>query len=318
MIRLLDDLRRDFRHAVRLMGRTPALTVSAVLSLALGIGGNTAIFSVIDSLMLRELPVRDPGQLILVEGSLQYSTYQRLRDATPDTAPLAAVVRTDRYNVGIGIGPGVPPALDGGPVRVALASGNYFSTMGVGAGSGRLLSPSDDQTGAAPVAVISEEYWTRRFQKSTEVVGRQLVFGTTSYEVIGVAAHGFAGEWVGRPTDVWIPFVWQPADERDSDRTRECRGHRNRPHRAASLSATGSGAMADGAVRPPNGRGRSGGDSRTTRADRDGKNRAESRSPRVLSPTRILQHLAVDSDGFSRRGAVDRVRERGQPASDEG
>jgi len=209
--RLLDDLRRDFRHAVRLMGRTPALTVSAVLSLALGIGGNTAIFSVIDSLMLRALPVRDPGQLILVEGSLQYSTYERLRDATPDTAPLAAVVRTDRYNVGIGFAPGVPPALDGGPVRVALVSGNYFSTMGAGTGNGRVMSPSDDQTGATPVAVISEEYWTRRFQKSTNVVGRQLVFGTTSYEVIGVAARGFAGEWVGRPTDVWIPFVWQPA-----------------------------------------------------------------------------------------------------------
>ena len=108
------------------MGRSPALTVSAVLSLALGIGGNTAIFSVIDALMLRDLPVREPGQLVLVEGSLQYSTYQRLRDATPDTAPLTAVVRTDRYNVGIGIGPGVPNALDGGPVRVALTSGNYF------------------------------------------------------------------------------------------------------------------------------------------------------------------------------------------------
>jgi len=187
MTSLLDDLRRDFRHAVRLMGRSPALTMSAVLSLALGIGGNTAIFSVIDSLMLRELPVRDPGQLVLVEGSLQYSTYQRLRDATPDTAPLVAVVRTDRYNVGIGTSPGVPPALDGGPVRVALASGNYFSTMGVGAASGRVLSPSDDRTGAAPVAVISEEYWRRRFQESTGAVGRQLVFGTTSYEVIGVA-----------------------------------------------------------------------------------------------------------------------------------
>jgi len=185
--------------------------VSAVLSLALGIGGNTAIFSVIDALMLRELPVREPGQLVLVEGSLQYSTYQRLRDATPDTAPLTAVVRTDRYNVGIGIGPGVPNALDGGPVRVALTSGNYFSTMGVGAASGRVLSPSDDRTGAAPVVMISEEYWARRFQKSTEAVGRQIVFGTTSYEVVGVAARGFAGEWVGRPTDVWIPFVWQPA-----------------------------------------------------------------------------------------------------------
>jgi hypothetical protein len=90
MTRLLDDLRRDFRHAVRLMGRSPALTVSAVLSLALGIGGNTAIFSVIDSLMLRALPSAIRVSSSWSKAAFSIRRTNGLRDATPDTAPLAA------------------------------------------------------------------------------------------------------------------------------------------------------------------------------------------------------------------------------------
>ncbi|HXT69412.1 MAG TPA: ABC transporter permease [Vicinamibacterales bacterium] len=210
MAKIFDDLIRDLRHAVTLMRQSPALTVSAILSLALGIGGNTAIFSVMDALMLRPLPVRQPEQLVLIGGSFPYTTHQRLRDATPDSAPLAAVVRSDRYNVGIGGAPGTTPIIDGGPVRVALVSGNYFTTIGVGGGGGRLLNPSDDRPGAPAIAVISDDYWASRFQRSTDALGRQLVLGTTSYEIVGVAPRGFTGEWVGRPTDVWIPILWQP------------------------------------------------------------------------------------------------------------
>ena len=199
----------DFRYALRLLTRTPGITIAAVLSLALGIGANTAIFSVADALMFRSLPVRDPARLILVEGSLQYSTFARVQSGTA-AGDLAAIVRSDRYNVVTRAASGGPPELDGGPVRVSLVSGNYFTAMAVDASRGRALQSADDVANARPVVVITDAYWKRRFGGADDVLGRRIEFGDLSCEIVGVAPASFTGEWIGRPVDVWLPIVWQP------------------------------------------------------------------------------------------------------------
>src|SRR5438093_8238333 len=160
---------------MRLLTRSPAFTLIAVLSLALGIGANTAIFSVVDVLMVRPLAVRDPAGLVLVRTSsgsfLPYSTFEALRDAAAPVADLSAIVRTDRYNVGIDRTAGGAATIDAGPVRLALVSGNYFSTLGVDAAVGRTFPAADDRVSAPNVAVISDDYWDRRFARAADVVG---------------------------------------------------------------------------------------------------------------------------------------------------
>jgi predicted permease len=208
-----DDAIRDLRYAIRSLRRSPGFTAAVVFSLALGIGANTAIFSVIDALMLRPLPVREPDRLVLVTEpnfGIQYSMFDRLRDASP-IASLAAIIRTDRYNVGIGGRTGEPAAIDGGPVRLALVSGTYFSTVGTAAAIGRALIPADDNVAGQPVAVISDAFWSRRFARASDVLGRTITFGDTICTIVGVAPPGFSGEWIGRPADVWVPIAWQPS-----------------------------------------------------------------------------------------------------------
>src|SRR5262249_10089158 len=100
--------------------------------------------------------------------------------------------------------------LDPTPVRVALASGNYFSTLGVSAGRGRVLTPSDDRVpDGEPVAVISHAYWERRVAKDAAIVGRTLHLHATTYTIIGVMRPGFVGDWIGRPVDIWVPMMMQ-------------------------------------------------------------------------------------------------------------
>src|SRR5262245_16055135 len=209
----IEGLGRDLRYAVRGLLRAPAFTVVAVLSLALGIGANTAMFSVIDALMWRRLPVADPDRLVMVSAAgnfgLTYANFERLRDATSG-ADLSAIVHTDRYNVALSGGAGASDTVDEGPVRVALVSGNYFATMGVRSAIGRGSSDADDREGAAPVAVVSDAYWNRRFGRSADVLGRRLSASDIAFDVVGVAPAGFSGEWVGRPADVWMPIVFQP------------------------------------------------------------------------------------------------------------
>ena len=211
---IVDSVVQDVRYAARMMRRSPGFTLVAVLSLALGIGANTAIFSVVDALMLRSLPVREPNRLVLAGTTqsdyIQYSAFEKLRDAAPTLADLSAIVRTDRYNVGISAAPGGPPVIDGGPVRLALVSSSYFSTLGTGAAVGRPLAPDDDRASAAPVAVISDDYWQRRFARARDVVGRTITLSGIPHEIVGVAPPGFSGEWIGRPADLWVPIVHQP------------------------------------------------------------------------------------------------------------
>ncbi len=201
----------DFRYALRQLRNNPGFTAVAVLTLALGIGANTAIFSLIDALMLRTLPVQKPEQLVLfkrIEASnrtvydLAYPMFERLRDQPGPFSDVAANWLIERSEAADS--PGAEP----GQVRVGMASGNYFSALGIQAVVGRTFNTTDNRVpDGHPVAVISYSYWERRFGLASDVVGRTVTLSGTPYTIIGATPPGFTGEWVGRPADLWVPFM---------------------------------------------------------------------------------------------------------------
>ncbi len=202
----LEQLGQDARYAVRAMRRRPAATAVSVASIALGTGAAVALFAVIESTLLRRLPVREPAQLVASHGG-SYPLYQRLRELHDVFSDVAAVALLDRSNV---TADGGAPAVDRGLVRVALVSGNYFALMGAKAAIGRTLALDDDRVpGGHPVAVISDAYRRRRFGSDRAVVGRAVGLNGTTYSIVGVASPEFTGETTGRPVDVWVPLMMQ-------------------------------------------------------------------------------------------------------------
>ena len=219
---------QDTRYALRQLARNKAFTITAVLTLALGIGANTAIFSLIHSVMLKSLPVADPQTLVrlgdgdncCVLGGFQgrfsvfsYPLYKYLRDHTPELAELAA------FQAGVGKA-GVRRA-GAKDVSVALVnqfvSGNFFPMFGLHAFAGRLLSPTDDVRSAAPVAVISYRAWVQEYGADPSLIGSTLVIEGAPYSVIGVAPPGFFGAMVRPdPPDLWMPIADEPAAHRQN------------------------------------------------------------------------------------------------------
>jgi predicted permease len=210
-VNFIENLLQDLRYSTRMLLKNPGFTLIAVVTLALGIGANSAIFSLFDALMLRTLPVRQPEQLVLLKRreasnrtiyDVAYSMFERLREQPQVLAEVAANWLIERSETADS------PGADPGQVRVGMASGNYFSTLGVRAVSGRTFTPEDNRVpGGHPVAVISYGYWQRRFALAPDIVGRTLKLTDTTYTIIGVTPRGFSGEWVGRPADLWVPFM---------------------------------------------------------------------------------------------------------------
>ena len=207
----MDGLRQDVRYGLRVLMKTPAVTGVAILTLALGIGANTAIFSLADAFLWRKLPVKDPEQLVFVyarlpggrtQGSFPYATYERLRDSNHSLSGLFAY---DDSHVAV--------TIDGQPeyVDADFVSGSYFDVLGVGAARGRTFAADDDQPGRPVVAVISDRYWQRRFARDPAVVGRTLYAGKVPVTVVGVTPPGFFGrKAVGKSADVVLPMFIQP------------------------------------------------------------------------------------------------------------
>jgi predicted permease len=219
---------QDIRYGIRMLLKNPGFTAIAVLTLALGIGANTAIFSVLDSVLLRTLPVAHPEQLVLLtdpdshgssfgsEGGdrslLAFSEFQYLRDHNEvfssilaSDSQLAARPATIR-------GSSNGAASGEETVRVRLASGDYFSTLQVKPVMGRMFTPEMDQLrGGAPFAVASFAFWKQRFNLDPAILGKTIQIHETSFEIIGVAPPGFFGETTGEAADVWIPVTMQDA-----------------------------------------------------------------------------------------------------------
>jgi predicted permease len=205
----LDQLWRDVQYASRRLGRERGFTLATTLSLSLAIGLNTALFSVLNALMLRALPVSRPTELFLVQPGgvraipqLSYPSFRELRDAAP-ASTLAAISRVARMYAT------VPEDTARQVTAIQLASGEYFEVLGVTPQVGRLLRRADDDIAADPVAVISDAFWRRRFASAPDIVGRQLTVNGTDLTIIGVTPAGFSGVWLEAPVDVWVPVVMQ-------------------------------------------------------------------------------------------------------------
>lgn len=199
------SLARDVRYAVRVLARQPSFSVVAVLSLGLGIGANAAIYSLMDTLLWRQLPVREPERLVRYkEGSYSYPVYREY--AAKSQEMMEHVMATTGA---------MPRDFDAGGgaerARVELVSGNYFQGLGVPALAGRLLAPEDDAPGASNTAVVSYRYWQRAYGGEPGVVGRRLRVGGVQFTIVGVARPEFFGVVVGDAADAWLPLSTLPA-----------------------------------------------------------------------------------------------------------
>ena len=206
----LELLAGDVRYAARLLRRNPGFSAVAVLSLGLGIGANTAIFGMIDALLLKQLPVEDPQGLLFlckqaeggVDPTFYYESFQRLRKEQTFFRELAAYAPV-RLNV----------TVDGESESTMgqLVSGNYYAVLGVPPAAGRVFTPEDDRVPRGhPVAMISYAYWQRRFAGSPSAVGRKVLIDGTLFTVAGVTPAGFYGLEVGATPDVSVPVMMQP------------------------------------------------------------------------------------------------------------
>ena len=196
-----DSARQDVRYALRTFRRRPAFAVTAVLTLALGIGANGAIFSVVDALVLRPLPVAQPQDLVVIRdlenGNYSYPDYVALRDGDSPLAALLAASSLQRFTVSAGA--------EAEKAAVRLVTANYFATLGVLPAAGRLLGGSD----TAPEAVISDGYWARRFGRSRDAIGRLIRVNGVALTVVGVAPRRFFGETPGESPDVFASLAVQ-------------------------------------------------------------------------------------------------------------
>jgi predicted permease len=207
--RFVETLIQDIRFGLRQLRRNPGFTEVAIVTLALGIGANTAIFSAIDVVLLRFLPVAHPEQLVLLRWQspheatdyLPYPMFSQLREGSQVFTGVTAfhnldlATRVDREH-GVAAG--------------QLVAGNYFSVLGVKPMIGRTFTPEDDRApGADPLAVISYRYWEKQFGRNATVVGRSIELNGVPFTIIGVMPRAFFGVSVGGSPDVWIPMMMQ-------------------------------------------------------------------------------------------------------------
>ena len=205
----LENLAQDVRYGVRMLARNPGFTTVAVVTLALGIGANTTIFSLADALLLRPFPVRDPGRLVSLlrqkedqsdyYSSFSYPDYQTYSEQAHAVSSLAAY---DSITVSMMLN-GEASRIDG-----EIVSGNYFSVLGVEPALGRAFLPEEDQaSGAHPVLVLSADFWREHFNADRGIVGKTVTVNGHGVTVIGVAPAGFRGLSVGSAPAFWVPLA---------------------------------------------------------------------------------------------------------------
>ena len=197
----------DLGYSLRGLRRSPGFAISAILTLALGIGANTAVWTILDSLMRKSLPIERPDELHTVvrtdePGQYLHSflRYERLQKVMGDQGRLAAMAATARMYATDGDQPE--------PVTVQVVSGNWFQTIGVGLAAGRFITEDDDRNESA-VAVLSDGFWTRRFGRDASIIGKTIRVNGVPIQVVGVSEPGFQGLTVGSSMDLWLPLSMQ-------------------------------------------------------------------------------------------------------------
>ena len=236
---LLETLIQDVRFGLRTLARAPGFTTVVVLSLALGIGANTAIFTLLDSILFKMLPVQNPQELALLQWSVPldrgfhghwydgsswpedgkevgfsfpYPSFQQLRARNQVLSAIFAFADLGReMNI---VADGEP-----GLAHAQMASGGIFTTLGVLPVAGRLFSDSDDRPGAPPVCVISGGFWKRRFGARPDIAGKAVTIAGVPFQIIGVTTPNFSGLAAGSNVDVWVPLSAQPLVEPNLDPT---------------------------------------------------------------------------------------------------
>lgn len=203
----MEALLRDLRYAVRVLVRNPGFTVVAVLTLSLGIGLTTVVFSLVNAVLLRPLPVADPGSLVTLREELASGdpadlfTLDRYRAYAAEsrvfTPGVAAFGMSD-----LSLNTGSQPEV----VTGSFVSGNYFQVLGIAPARGRFFGPQEDQGAGVPVAVISHDLWRRRFASDPAVIGRTVTLNSQPMIVVGVAPEKFRGTVAALPLDVWVPL----------------------------------------------------------------------------------------------------------------
>ncbi len=219
-LRPVEHFLQDLRFGARLLARGPGFTAVAVLSLALGIGSASAIFSLINAIVLRPLPIADPQELLIAQATdrdqvnlrFSYPVVERARELLAGRAQVAAQSSVESVLVatrGDGVGASAPES-----ARLQLVAGDFFGALRQRAQVGRVLGPDDNRSlGQHAVVVISDGYWSRRFGRVTGVLGRELIINGTSMAIVGVAAPEFFGATVtqAKAPDVWAPATMQAA-----------------------------------------------------------------------------------------------------------
>src|SRR5262249_2531216 len=215
----MTSLLQDARYSLRQLRHKPRFAVVAVLTLALGIGANTAIYSLLDQALLRRLPVQNPEQLVMLryEGAntgrvssyggedKNYFSYPLYKDIRDRNSVFSGVIATDAVNIG------VQRQNQSEVVGGELVSGNYFEVLGVRPAAGRLFVSSDDQAlNANPVVVLSFAYWKRAYASDLRIVGQSVLINGHPFVVLGVAQPGFHSVVAGQAPSVFAPMMMKP------------------------------------------------------------------------------------------------------------
>lgn len=223
----MESLFSDIRYAFRGILKRPGFTAIAVITLALGIGANTAIFTLVNAVTLKSLPVTRPQELVLFQSGsdegtsngdpssgewrrFSYDSYRYFVDHDQDYQGLSAF-RSGESRVSVASSQN--PSGEAQRASSHLVSGNYFSLLGVNAFLGRTLTPGDDQAGAPPAVVMSYGYWKEQWSSDPRIINREIVVNGRSFTVVGVTPPEFFGIRVRRAPDLWVPLVFQPEIE---------------------------------------------------------------------------------------------------------
>lgn len=221
----MEILFKDIRYGVRALIKRPAFTIVVVITLALGIGANTAIFTLVNAVLMKSLPISKPEELVLFSGArgegtsrgdppvgewelFSYDAYQYMRNHNESFQEIAAF-RSGESRLSVTL----PGAATVQRSQGQLVSGNYFSLLGVPAMLGRTFTPDDDKVGGQGTVVVSNRYWQQQLGSDHSIIGKNIQINNNSFTVIGVTPTEFFGVRVRRPPDFWIPIAFQPQIE---------------------------------------------------------------------------------------------------------
>src|SRR5271170_184730 len=201
----LERLMQDLRYGLRMLAKSPGFTVVAILTLALGIGANTALFSVVNGVLLKPLPYPQPEKLVwLAESKPNFATgsisFPNFRDWRKDNHTFSEMAIYRRYSFNlIGLG-------DSEQLQARFISSDFFTVLGVNPVMGRTFAPGEDEIGRAPIAMISEGLWRRKFSSSPDALGKSINLDGTSYIVVGVTPASFDFSGLFRDVDIYAPI----------------------------------------------------------------------------------------------------------------